>query len=538
MKKIPTGTSSFENLITQDFIYVDKTKIIYDLINGRDSLYFLSRPRRFGKTLLLSTLKSLFEGKRELFKGLWIDSSDYQWKSHPVISLDFSGLTSSTPEILEKELIYHLELQAEKFSIDLSKAPSTSLSKLAGLITALAQKNKIVILIDEYDYPIVNSLGNNFAQENLTIINSFFTGLKSHSANFRAIFVTGVSPIPKTSAYSGMNILNNISLDPIAASLLGYTKEELMTYFSEHIGQLALVEQMAEKELLEKIQLWYNGYRFSEEDKKVYNPFSLHYLFMKKRFANYWFSVATPKFLRHFLKTHTYDLQALDGGFFTADSLTTLSLDALKPRLDTLLFQAGYLTISTYTKETNSYRLDYPNHEIKESYAILLMATLADTDENIINQAAPLVRNALFTNDIDELCLQLKIIFARIPYQIAEHTEKFYHALVQGFFLLLGLESHSEISTNRGRIDMAVFTKKFTYIFEFKVKKSPKAVNVQGEPRNQKDVAFEQIKDRAYYERYLSSPKMETKSIIVLVGLTFSKYDGDATVQCIHKILF
>ncbi|MBA3752448.1 AAA family ATPase, partial [Candidatus Dependentiae bacterium] len=249
--------------------------------------------------------------------------------------------------------------------------------KLKGLITKLAKKNKIIILIDEYDYPIIKTIGDNeLAKANLEILNDFFAALKGHSAHFRAMFVTGVSPIPNTSAYSGMNIFNNISLQPQATTLLGYTKEELLAYFSEHIAQLVAIEQTPEEELLEKIQLWYNGYRFSEEDKKVYNPFSLHYLFEDKKFANYWFSVATPKFLRHFLKTHTYDLQALDGGAFTADSLTTLSLDALKPRLDHLLFQSGYLTISSYIKETNSYRLDYPNHEIKESYAILLMATL------------------------------------------------------------------------------------------------------------------------------------------------------------------
>ncbi|MBA3751505.1 PD-(D/E)XK nuclease domain-containing protein [Candidatus Dependentiae bacterium] len=266
----------------------------------------------------------------------------------------------------------------------------------------------------------------------------------------------------------------------------------------------------------------------------MYNPFSLHYLFERKKFDNYWFDVATPQFLRHFLEVNNYDLKALrlDEGSFIANSLRTLSIDSLRPDLELgpLLFQAGYLTISSYDKETNSYSLESPNREVKESYAILLMATLAHTNESIINKAIRPIRNALLTNDMNELCLQLRIIFAQIPYHITEHNENFYHALVQSFFHLLGFESQSEIVTNRGRIDMVVFTKKFTYVFEFKVKKEP---NVKNSPEE----AAAQIEDRMYYERYLTSSNAEKKSTIVIVGLTFSKIPSEPSVACDTRIL-
>ncbi|MBA2307071.1 AAA family ATPase [Candidatus Dependentiae bacterium] len=522
MKKIATATHSFRTLIEKGFIYVDKTKIIYDLLAG-DPFYFLSRPRRFGKTLLISTLQELFMGNRDFFKDCWINSSDYTWERYPVILLDFSTMDGTSPENFEKSLAYDLDLKAKEFTIDTSGS-SSPIDKLKALVQGLAKKNKVVILIDEYDYPIVNNIENpQLLNENLKIVNNFFTAIKGLSKDFvHAVFVTGVSPIPKTSAYSGMNILNNISLKPRAATLLGYTKEELLTYFSHAIHQLTVLEQTSQEKLLDKIQLWYNGYRFSENEEKVYNPFSLHYLFEDKKFANYWFSSATPKFLLSLLKKNSFNLQTIEHGPFWENSLT--SLDHEEPQLSPLLFQTGYLTISSYNKKTDSYELDYPNYEVKESYNLALIVAITRTNENKIKSLIEPLREALLENEMQEVCSLLKIIFAQIPHQIGEHHENFYHTMVQSFFILLGFETESEISTNRGRIDLAVFTKKFTYIFEFKVRTSP-------------ETALKQIEDRAYYERYLSSPKIKKESTVVLVGMTFSKRYGEATVSCECKKL-
>ncbi|MBA3752038.1 AAA family ATPase [Candidatus Dependentiae bacterium] len=521
MKRIATGTSSFEKLINGNFIYIDKTKIIYDLITG-ETLYFLSRPRRFGKTLLISTLKELFEGNRELFKGLWIDSSDYTWEPHPVISLNFSSFMSNSPEDLKKGVALLLDAKAESLGIDLSRNADPE-GKLHILLLQLSKKKKVVILIDEYDYPIISNLDNpTVMKENLKVLDGFFTAIKSFEEYLRALFITGVSPLPKTSTYSGMSILNNLSLDPLAATLLGYTKEEIDFYFSEHSKKLADLKKTSLLEIENAIQEWYNGYKFSKLGKKVYNPFSVHYLFTKNEFANYWFNVATPKFLLYVLKKNNYNLQTLEVEPFLTQSLT--SLDFEKPELAPVLFQTGYLTLSSFNEKNNTYTLAYPNREVKESYTISLMSSFTLLGESTLNNLIDPLRNALFNNDMQELCALLKIIFAQIPHQIGEHHEKFYHALVQSFLVLLGFESKAEISTNRGRIDLVVYTKKFTYIIEFKVKTVA-------------ETALKQIEDKAYYEGYLSSPKMEKQSTIVLVGLTFSKINGEPTISCEHKVL-
>nr|MBA2307477.1 AAA family ATPase [Candidatus Dependentiae bacterium] len=295
MKKLPLDVSTFETLIKGGYLYVDKTRDIHTLITtGR--YYFLSRPRRFGKTLLVSTLEEIFSGNRDLFKGLWIDSSDYSWDKHPVITFDFSTIDSSSPEAFKKALDLELEDKADELEVTLPTGGGSA-RKLKNLVRQLAKKNKVVILIDEYDYPLVNILDNpEVLKGNLKIISNFFTAIKGLDKHLRALFITGVSQIPKASIFSGLNNPNNISLDPMAATLLGYTKEELVTYFSEHITQLALLEQKPQEDLLKAIQQWYNGYQFSEKDSKVYNPFSVHYLFTKKKFDNYWFDSATPKF--------------------------------------------------------------------------------------------------------------------------------------------------------------------------------------------------------------------------------------------------
>ena len=295
-KKITTTVSSFEDHIKEGYLYIDKTKQIYDLITN-DKYYFLARPRRFGKTLLLSTLKEIFSGNRELFKGLWIDSSDYNWKPYPVISLDFSTLNSSTPEKLEESLAYDLHLKAKKLSIPF-KESNDPINILKAIVSHLVEKNKIVILIDEYDAPIIKNVHKpEVMKENLEILKNFFSTMKGLSVDsLHAFFITGVSQIPKASIFSGINNPKNISLDSRAATLLGYTKEELLSYFSEPIARMATAENTSQEELVEKIQFWYNGYRFSEKDETVYNPFSVHYLFDRSKFANYWFNSGTPSF--------------------------------------------------------------------------------------------------------------------------------------------------------------------------------------------------------------------------------------------------
>jgi hypothetical protein len=301
-KPLPIDVATFEVMISDGYLYIDKTKYIYDLYKGKGRYYFLSRPRRFGKSLLISTLKELFSGNKKLFDGLWISTSDWEWKQHPIIHLDFSKLAHETSVELKADLTRALERIGDAHNIDLSKAKTPS-SKLQDLVEALAKKNKVAILIDEYDKPIIDHIANiPLAEKNRAILKSFYDVIKGLDEHLRAIFVTGVSKFSKTSIFSGINNLNDISQDPIAASLLGYTQDELEHYLTPYISAIAIGQKRTQQEILDEMKEWYNGYRFSEDLVRVYNPFSVLYYLAKKKRANYWFASGTPTFLMKLLK--------------------------------------------------------------------------------------------------------------------------------------------------------------------------------------------------------------------------------------------
>ncbi|MBA3751585.1 AAA family ATPase [Candidatus Dependentiae bacterium] len=516
MKKIPTTTSSFRQIIEENYLYIDKTELIYNLISS-DFYYFLARPRRFGKSLLISTLSELFSGNRDLFKGLWIDSSDYSWAPYPVISLDFSSIDNSSSENFKKSLALRLELKAEEYAIDLTGS-STPGDKLYMLVTKLAQQSKVVILIDEYDYPLVSNITDiPVAQEILKALSSFFSILKSLNPLVHAIFITGVSKFAKASVFSGLNNLNDISLDPIAATLLGFTEQELDTYFTSFITTLARLKGIPVEEIKNKTRHWYNGYRFSKVPEKVYNPFSVHYLLKKNEFTNYWFESGTPSFLIKIMTQQNCTLTDIEQFQFTTKSLGSFALDQLP--LIPLLFQTGYLTINTYTPETDSYTLVFPNFEVKESFTLHLLGAFSQTDLAIIETIIPSLTSALENNALEKFCTLLKSLFAHIPYQIHIAKEAYYHSLFQLLVTLIEFKSQSEIATDKGRIDLVVITQKYIYIFEIKY-------NTPAEE------ALKQIEEHFYYRRYLLSTKT-----IILVGIAFNSAKHEIAITCASKIL-
>ena len=302
MKYLPTDINTFSTMITGNYIYVDKTQYIYNLFTKGSRYYFLSRPRSFGKSLLVSTLKELFLGNRELFKDLWIYTSDYAWESFPVIHLDFSLLDRETVQELKLSLTWMLTNITAKYGIDIAKAPTLN-SKLTLLVEKLAEKNNVVILIDEYDKPLLDHLTDiQRAQAHRDFLKGFYDTLKGLDAYLRALFITGVSKFSKTSIFSGINNINDISLDPEAAQLLGYTHNEVQIYFSEYINEIAVEKNQPIETIVEQIKLWYNGYSFSEQLIKMYNPFSVLYFLKKKKLLNYWFESGTPSFLISLLK--------------------------------------------------------------------------------------------------------------------------------------------------------------------------------------------------------------------------------------------
>ena len=501
MKFLPVDVSSFRTIIEGNYVYVDKTKYIYDLYNKGERFYFLSRPRRFGKTLLISTLQELFSGNKKLFKELWIETSDWQWKQHPVVHIDFSRIAHNTPERLEQSLCNNLDKIAKNYGFKLEEELLED--KLVTLITTLSKKNGVVVLVDEYDYPILKHLdAPEKAYANREIIRNFYSTLKSLDEYLRAIFITGVSKFAKTSIFSGMNNLNDISTDAMTSQLLGYTRKELQEFFSEYFEKLAQSEQMTLTALQKKIQQWYNGYRFSPlSEIRVYNPFSIGYVLKKEFFKNYWFESGTPSFLVTLLKKQAYELQDLKTLEFDIESIGTFEIDDIP--LFPLLFQTGYVTIASYDPQTKRFTLDYPNEEVRISFAKYLTTMLSYTRQSQTVTALSQMVRALNGNDVDQFCEALQSLFANIPYNLHIEQEKYFHSLLQFLGTLLNVEIQSEVVTDKGRIDLVITTKTHVYLFELKFKATPQT-------------ALAQIKRNKYYERFIIKRKK-----MVLIGLSF-----------------
>ena len=359
--QLPVGIHDFETIRTENYLYVDKTQLIYQMITqGR--MYFLSRPRRFGKSLLVSTLHAIFQGKKHLFKDLWMDQSDYTWEQYPVIWLDMSAVMSTSTELLQQTLGEQLDIIAEQYDVKLA----TSLSifgRLNKLITQLSKTNqKVVVLIDEYDKPLIDQIHRpEIAMGNREILKQFYGILKVQNANIRFILLTGVSKFSKVSVFSGLNNLRDISLSTDYATLLGYTEQELTYYFKPEINSLAQKEGLSHPALLDKIKHWYNGYRFSEEETSVYNPFSALLLFTEQKFSDYWFETGTPTFLVNLIQERQFDIANMENLEIGAASFSTYEIDELN--VLPLLYQTGYLTIKSYDRSTRNYELGYPNRE-------------------------------------------------------------------------------------------------------------------------------------------------------------------------------
>ncbi len=520
LKDLPIGQQSLPDIINHEYIYVDKTSYIYDLIKGK-SYFFLSRPRRFGKTLLISTLSHIFQGNQALFKHLAIDQTNYVWETYPVIVISFATM-AVTANVLRDALNKTLEKIASRYGCTLEEEPTLGM-RFQSLIVKLAKTNKVVILIDEYDAAILKNIEDlEEAEKCRDVLAEFFSALKDVEVDelIRFVFITGITKFSKTSIFSGLNHLQDISLDPRAAKLLGYTVEEISHYFNDHIAAISKSSGMPKNEIVANITYWYNGYQFivptNVSNAKIYNPYSVMLYLQNQRFDNYWFDTGTPTFLMKLLKKEQYEVSTIEGSTLHWDETKSYELQEIE--LIPLLLQAGYLTIDSYNTQTENFTLVFPNHEVKTSFFQIIVLALTKSKKRNLSPVIVALKQALDDADIDSFFTTLQVYFSTIPYHLHVPSEKNYQSIFFGLMVLIGADVRAEEPTNNGRIDAVIETPNHIFIIEFKLNDTAKE-------------ALKQLQSKEYYKKYLLAGKT-----IILAGVSFDKKQRTISHWCIKEL--
>ena len=501
MKKLPIGISTLSKIINEGYAYVDKSRMVYDLVeNG--SYYFLSRPRRFGKTLFIDTLRQAFEGNRELFGGLWLyDHWDWD-KINPVIHISFAEGVLKDRKELDRKIFTLLDDNRQRLQIDCVHTDSVS-SLFSELISKSAKKygRRSVVLIDEYDKPILDNISDmDKSSEMREGLKNLYSVIKGQDANIQFAMLTGVSKFSKVSLFSGLNNLIDITIDSQFATICGYTEEEMRIVFEKHLRG----------KNLENIRKWYNGYSWMGE--KVYNPFSILNYLRTGKIQNYWFETATPEFLIKLILSKKYLVPELQNTVATENLLGSFDIGSIE--IETIMFQTGYLTIRKRQELGNliMFHLDYPNMEVKMSFSDSISSFLV-SDRPAYEKCKISLYQCLSEGKIDEIQQVFRTLFSSIPHdwyrknRLTEY-EGYYASIFYCYFTALGLDVTAEDTTNRGRIDMTVKLDNKVFIFEFKV------VDIDQSP----GTALEQIRKKGYAEKYRSG-----NAQIYLIGIEFDR---------------
>jgi hypothetical protein len=506
LRPLPTDVSDFVRLRDPDhpLRYIDKTAYIHKLISNA-AFYFLARPRRFGKSLLISTLKALFQGRKALFEGLDIAKSDYDFPSFPVIHLDASlGLVKDLAD-LEHHLIRKLQKQAELHQVDLDCSNKNARECFEDLIFILGKEQKVVVLIDEYDKPILDHI-DDIAKASMIrdALKHFYSVLKETQEQLRFVMLTGVSRFSKVSLFSGLNHLFDITGSKDYAALLGITEDELEADLTPYMQIMAEEIDLSLPELRQNLKHWYNGYRFSISEQRVYNPVSLMRALTERRFDNYWFQTGTPTMLMHQIKKDSnFDIESVGKHYLGSIAFENVEVDALDTT--TLMIQTGYLTIADIQgKIQHRYRLDYPNFEVQHSLFTYLIEAYSHLDYGHSNAPLTKLMDALLRADNRAFQTILSESFmARIPCDLQIPQEKYYQSIFHILCTLLGMQVHAGVKTNLGRIDHVLITENQVFIIEMKYEK-PVAE------------AMQQIEAKQYDQAYRDLGKQ-----IVWVGISF-----------------
>ncbi|MCL1809035.1 MAG: ATP-binding protein [Clostridiales bacterium] len=521
MKKIPIGIQNFREIKEGGYVYVDKTQYVYNLIED-GKYYFLSRPRRFGKSLLIDTISEVFSGDRELFKGLWIYGSDYSFEKHPVIRLDMSNIANRTPNILEASLSEALVDRAVEDGLEISSVTHSGLFKK--LIVSLFKKynQRVVVLIDEYDKPILDHLDDiKTAEANRKALRGFYGILKSMDPYLELTFITGVTKFTKTSIFSELNNLSDITLSKKYSSICGIAITDLDEHFGERIKALSAIDDFVQcGDLRSKILAWYDGYSWDGKDR-VINPFSLLSFFREEKFANYWFASGTPKFLMDLIKEKPNSYTNLKGLEIVEISLDLATIEKISAEL--LLFQTGYLTVKEVLKTGDApvYLLDLPNHEVKEAFDMNILSAMTETDDVQARQSQAQISRALRSGDLHKMLESLRGLFASIPYELHVDREAYYHSVFYAVMNVLGFDIDAEVSVSGCRVDAVLELDDKAYVMEFKYVKCE-----QGAEPELKKKLFEkalgegmgQIKSRGYAKKYKGSGKKVHLAAFAFLG--------------------
>jgi len=505
MERIATDTYSFERIRESGFVYVDKTAILKTLADGSiGTQFFVARPRRFGKSLAISTLQCLFEGRRELFKGLAIEP-DWDWsKTYPVLKLDMGSCQASSVADFWRKIDTMLRAESERIGVPLREnEPASGKFRflMSDMIAASGNTDrKMVLLVDEYDKPLLGHLGKPDVKEIRDALKEFYSVIKTCEGMQRFAFITGVSKFSKVSIFSDLNNLNEFSMDARVATLFGYTHEEVKRNFPESLAALGEKYGLDSDATFEKLIQWYDGYKFHQDAQPVFNPVSVGKCLSSRQFDPYWFETGTPSFLLKLIEKDPVDIDHIE---VPQTAFSVYEPDA--PELMAIFYQTGYLTIKSAREdgEDRIYNLGFPNYEVRKAFSESLSRDFsrlgAGEHASLLTQMVEALRH----DDVNDMLDALSCFFANIPANITVKREKYYQTLFYAVFVLIGARTHAECWTNRGRIDAVVETPCGIYVFEFKLDGTAA-------------VALAQIKEKGYHEKYLRAGKKVT-----LIGAAF-----------------
>ena len=498
----PIGIQNFEKIRKDGYLYIDKTALVYQLVTT-GQYYFLSRPRRFGKSLLLSTLEAYFQGKKELFEGLAMEKLEKDWIRYPILHLDLNAERYSDPGALESILRRYLNLWEDLWGKD--EREITPSDRFTGVIRRAYERTgrRVVILVDEYDKPLLQAIGNPELQEAYrSILKAFYGVLKSMDGYIRLAFLTGVTKFGKVSVFSDLNNLMDISMDNRYIEICGITEKEIHTYLENELRVLADAQAMTYEATCLKLKQRYDGYHFTANSAGMYNPFSLLNTFAKMEFGDYWFETGTPSYLVELLKHTHYDLYEMANTETDADVLNSIDIVSRNPI--PVIYQSGYLTIKEYDPEFQIYTLGFPNQEVEEGFVRYLLpyySSITAVDSTFeIQKFIKEIR----MGDAEALLTRLQSFFADTPYELIRNLEVHYQNVLFIVFKLVGFYVKTEYHTSRGRIDLVLQTDRYIYIMEFKLNGTA-------------EEALQQIEDKQYALPFTS----DTRTLF-RIGVNFS----------------